>query len=133
MSHRVLLTDTLSVAVPMCLTKLDTLDDTQRKRTLKYWRSRGVGILPYFADGILYRVTTKPVPTHKAFVALAQGLAALAVHPGGVCAFGRIWCAQHHPAGIAAEQWTQCPRCLGVEPDPPSPDEQRPVVTLDSL
>jgi hypothetical protein len=49
----------------------------------------------------------------RAFAATVHAVAVLSFAPGGVTFDGRLWCASHHPGGVAAEGI--CTACLREE------------------
>lgn len=101
----------------MWLTEANQRHGETRAELLADWRGEASPVIAYRGDVILY-LSGERGETAKAFNALAQGVAALACHQGGVKVFGLLWCAEHHPGGKVTDEYV-CARCVDQYPDAP--------------
>lgn len=98
----------LQVAVPMWIAEANLRHGDTRAELLADWRDDAGPTIAYQGDVLLYGKNGGPA---KVFNSLARGVAALACHRGGVNVFGRIWCAEHAPAGSPPTTDPACGRC----------------------
>lgn len=112
MLRQSLLVQTLQLAVPMWIDRAAERG-ALRDALLAEWREEACEVVLSEGDNILYRAR-KRGDTARAFNALARGLAVLAYAPGGVTAFGLVWCAWHSPGGANLDG-PPCPTCCADE------------------
>lgn len=110
------LAETLAVAVPLRIDELLGLPSDHRETVAKRWAERGAGGVAHHGDMLMFRSKAGRrhtpecvkeqrshcdcrVGTAEVFNALAKGLAALALSPGGVTWSGLHWCVEH-PGGV---------------------------------
>jgi hypothetical protein len=115
-TRNTLLTTMLQTAVPMLLTDLAVHAEDIRERLIAGWsKSEAAETVASGGDIILFGVGKKKKgkkgEVAKGFNTLAKALAAMAHYPGGVKAFGLLWCATHSPGG-AIPTGVTCARCL---------------------
>lgn len=128
---------TLDAAVPLWLAELRSMTPIQRAEHVRTWAAEAAEVVASHGDTLMFRTRShklravqlgpasrrKPgaeVSTAATFNALARGLAALAMSPGGVLFAGRHWCVKH-PWGIACTSSTDL-TCTGsgLDADPPA-------------
>lgn len=98
MTEDSLLTITLKVAVPLWAAQMSTWEPRRLVRVAR----ECCDTIASHGDDILYQSKHRG-DTAKAFNALAQGIAVLAMQPGGVTVFGVHWCTDHR-ACVAADE-----------------------------
>lgn len=89
----------LAAAVPIRIAELMRLPPQLRNSTGSAWAAAGVDAVACHGDTLQFGGRRGEAAT--VFNALARGVAALALAPGGVCFAGQHWCVQH-PFGCAA-------------------------------
>jgi hypothetical protein len=116
----VLLAETLALAVPMRIGELLGMPATRRGEVAMRWARRAADLVACNGDMLLFRAKAgkKHTPacterrqrdcdcligTAEVFNAMAKGLAAGALAPGGASFAGIHWCADH-PAGIRTDE-----------------------------
>lgn len=107
---KALLLACLQVAVPLRIAELAAMTPYERGITINVWTADAVDPLGSHAAAILAKTRDYPDEpgTARMFGHIARAIAALACAPGGISAYGVLWCARHHRHGIAAEH---CPDC----------------------
>ena len=104
--NEALLLDHLAIAVPMWI-------DTLRGSTFDERADRAhccAQVIAHKGDIILYRSKAKG-ETAEAFNRLAEGIACAAFQPGGIRAFGVVWCAEHLGAAPTTKGGQICSGC----------------------
>ena len=104
-----LLPETLALAVPMWIDEIrDWPDHWRRGRavecSMRLIEQGQFGTELHWNDG-------KPGQTASAFNALALGIACCAYQPGGIRAFGMLWCARHLGAPATTDGGQVCSAC----------------------
>lgn len=114
------LVETLAIAVPLRIDELRQLPDSRRAEVGARWATRAADAVGHHGDMLQFRVKAnrrhsaecvaerRPdcdclTGTAQVFNAMARGLAALALNPGGVVFGGRHWC-MDHPGGLTAAE-----------------------------
>lgn len=116
MANNVVLVETLALAVPMRIDQLQQYREATRTEVGLAWAKTGADLVACHGDMLQFRSkapkkhTTDCVKnerqtycdcligTAEVFNAMAKGLAALALSPGGVTFSGLHWCVEH-PGG----------------------------------
>jgi hypothetical protein len=91
---------TLSLAVPMRIHQLLTSPD--RDGLQRMWASRAATEVGSHGDDLMFG-SKKKGTTADVFNRLAEGLAALALCPGGVLFAGQHWCVEHLGGSLAVQ------------------------------
>lgn len=91
------LIETLNLAVPMWIDRLQQLDGETRTNKALRWAADAADAVAFRGDALQFG--GKKGEAADVFNHLARGLAALAHAPGGVLFQGRHWCVEH-PAGV---------------------------------
>lgn len=133
-AERKLMSLTLQVAVPLRLAELAAWGPHLHEARVRAWASDAADVVAAYGDALMFRTKGhKPTPTNpgapgtaEVFNVLAKGVAALATCPGGVHVFGVLYCAAHHPGGIAVE--APCPECLAQEGTTETPAVRDPAL-----
>jgi len=130
-SHPVLV-ETLRLAVPLRLAELLALRDDERERVALEWASDGARLVAERGDALQFG-SKRRGEAARVFDALARGLAALALQPGGVTAFGVHWCVDHRQCRDAERAAAELPSLLDVDPDAGHDGEpaRRPIETVE--
>jgi hypothetical protein len=122
--QRMILIETLTVAVPLWIERIRDLGDTAARDSLvREYAADAVDAVASRGDVLQFGGARGEAAA--VFNATARGLAALACCPGGVTFLGVAWCVAHSPLGRAAESWEAvCRHCVsGAAPIEHGPDE----------
>lgn len=128
-SMRFTLLSTLQLAVPLNLDELMRMPEGIRTDNAKYWAKVAVDEVASRGDALQFG--GKRGEAAKVFNAMAKGLAALALSPGGVLFDGIHWCVEHRMGvRVASITELECSRS-GYPPVDSLPiPRQRPVETV---
>lgn len=106
-----LLPETLALAVPLWI---DEIRGWSPRARWSRARECGMQILDEGQHGAeLFYNDAKPGETARSFNRLALAIACASYQPGGIRAFGMLWCAEHLGSPATTEGGQVCSACAG--------------------
>ncbi|MFV2094849.1 hypothetical protein ACFHW1_05070 [Micromonospora sp. LOL_014] len=129
----ILLVTSLQATVPWLVRDLQRLPAKVRARRIDQWAAAAVDQVGHRGDILQFR-GGKPGETAQVWTALARGLAAAAMAPGGITFMGQHWCADHTICDKAMEALATEAALDAIGPihgpDPLPTLDGRPVATI---
>lgn len=111
----------LALAVPMRIEQL--LAKPDRDRVQRWWARRAADAIASDSADLIYSTKLEKGTAAKTFNRLAEGIAALALCPGGVLFAGTHWCVDH-AGGLSCTDPEELD-CAGRAPERAPTDRER--------